>query len=73
VGAGIILEVTSVNETISVDFMAYEDVPVYIDTFCDILKEQGIHFRRGETFEFSFPENGASVAYDARDRDGQVR
>lgn len=72
VGLGIVLQMASVNETISVDIMTYEGQSVYIDTFCDILKEQGVLFRRGETRAFGFPETGATVAYDAKDRDAII-
>lgn len=68
-GIGVVMEVASVNETISIDLKTSEDIPTYLNAFCDILSEEGVHFKRSETFELTFPESVTSIAYDARDRD----
>ena len=67
-----VIEIVSVGEAISIEIRTVDGNPVYIDALCDILNEQGIHYKRNETFEYSFPESVSSVAYDARDRDSMA-
>ena len=52
----ILIEVSSVNETISIDITQKENIPLYVDAFCHILTEEGIHYTRIPVQKFVLPE-----------------
>ena len=60
------VEVSSVNDSLSIDIQMNNDISVYSDAFCDILKEKGIPFERKPIIKIDFPVTNASMIEEAK-------